>query len=139
MARKRYFPRPTHAVFGTAFDTPEEAWLWAARSVRIAAEGAQTAADRAVVQRPCEPRDLIALVCRLRRQRVLNGYEMHALCAFGAIDRPPDPRDPEEARHDRFWQSGLDRLTGPLVRKGIVLPRRSEMREFPLDLKKNKR
>lgn len=138
MARKRFVPRPTYAVFGTAFDTPEEAWLWAARSMRIAAEGAQLAADRAVVPRPCEPRDLVALACRLRRQRVLDGYEMHALCAFGALDRPPDPRDPEEARHDPFWQSALDKLTSPLVRKGIVLPRQGGIHQNAAELEENK-
>lgn len=137
MARKRYVPRPTHVVFGTAFDTPEEAWLWAARSMRIAAEGAQLSADRAVVQRPCEPRDLVALASRLRRQKVLDGYEMHALCAFGAMDRPPDPRDSEEAHHEPFWHSALDKLAGPLIRKGIVLPRHSEMHRESVSMKKN--
>lgn len=122
MTRARYSPRPTVAVWGTPFESAEEAWLWAARAARHAADGGQTTANQATHQRPCEPRDMIALVCRLRRERRLTGPQLGALCRFGALDRPPDPRDPEESAEARDWDTGLDRLVKPLTEKGILRP-----------------
>lgn len=118
----RFVPRPTAKVVGEAFATAQDAWLWAAHAVRFSAEGAHLTANRATTQRPCEPRDIITLACRLRRQDVLSGVEFGTLCKFGALDRPPDPRDRAEESAARVWDRALDKLTGPLVVKGIVEP-----------------
>jgi hypothetical protein len=120
MTRTRFIPRPTVVPVGVAFDTTEEAWLWAAFAARHAASGANLTANKSKNPKPCEPRDVISTACRLRRARVLSGYEFGALCRYGAAERPPDPRASEEVLDDRYWTQALDKLSGPLVKKGIV-------------------
>ncbi len=120
MARPRYVPRPTNPVAGMAFESSEEAWLWAAHAARYAEAGANLTANKAVIPKRCEPRDVIALACRLRRQQILSGLEFGALCRFGVQERPPDARVREEEADARLWDSALDKLHQPLVRKGIV-------------------
>lgn len=123
MARQRFVQRPTHVSTGLAFETEEEAWLWATQAVKLSSEGAQTTANKARTPRPCEPRDIVFLAARLRRANKLSGFEMGALCRFGALNRPPDPRDPAEERDHRHWRNGLERLAPELRERGFVCER----------------
>lgn len=123
MARQRFVQRPTYVQTGVAFESEEEAWLWATQAVKLTSEGAQATANKAVTPRPCEPRDIVSLAVRMRRANRLTGHEMGTLCRFGALNRPPDPRDPDEEVSDRYWRNGLDRLSGPLRERGFVCKR----------------
>lgn len=120
MGRPRYSIRPTNETVGTPFLTAELAWLWAANAVRYDEPGAHLTANRSTLQRPCEPRDVIFLACRLRRQKVMSGLEFGTLCRFGAKDRPPDSRDESEVRDCAFWDRALSKMEPELIRKGIV-------------------
>ncbi|MDF1748396.1 MAG: hypothetical protein P1V34_05920 [Alphaproteobacteria bacterium] len=120
MTRTRFIPRPTVVSTGVAFDTAQDAWLWAAFVTRHGAGGVSLTANKSHNPRPCEPRDVISLACRLRRTNVLSGYEFGALCRYGAAERPPDPRTSEEVEDANLWSVALGKLTEPLAKKGIV-------------------
>lgn len=120
MTRMRLIPRPTVVSEGVAFDTAQEAWLWAAFITRHGADGGSLTAHKSNTPKPCEPRDVISVACRLRRSGVLSGYEFGTLCRYGAEERPPDARIWEEVQDDRYWSQALGKLTGPLQEKGIV-------------------
>jgi hypothetical protein len=120
MTRMRLIPRPTVVSQGVAFDTAQEAWLWAAFITRHGAGGGSLTAHESDIPKPCEPRDVISVACRLRRAGVLSGYEFGALCRYGAAECPPDPRIQEEVQDERYWSQALGKLTGPLQEKGIV-------------------
>lgn len=120
MTRTRLILRPTVVSEGVAFDTAQEAWLWAAFITRHGAGGGSLTAHKSTPPKPCEPRDIISVACRLRRSGVLSGYEFGTLCRYGAEERPPDARIWEEVQDEHYWSQALGKLTGPLQEKGIV-------------------
>jgi len=140
MGRSRYTIRPTEEVLGSPFLDAEQAWLWAAHAVRYDEPGAHLTSNLATLRRPCEPRDIIFLACRLRRQGVISGLEFGTLCRFGAKDRPPDDRDQEEVRDCQFWERALTKIEPALIRKGIVVSGSEvEHRQINVLNEKNKR
>jgi len=102
------------------FNDAEEAWFWFIRSTRARMDGARLSAQASNETRPCEPDDLYRLVLNLRQRRLLRDDHLRVLAEYGWRESPPDPRLNEEERALCLWDEALDRLTTPLVAKGIV-------------------
>jgi len=102
------------------FNDAEEAWFWFIRSTRARMDGARLSAQASNDTRPCEPDDLYRLVLNLRQRRLLRDDHLRVLAEYGWRESPPDPRLNEEGRALCLWDGGLDRLTPPLVAKGIL-------------------
>ena len=120
MPRKRLAPQYLPANPETPFPDAATAWFWFMRCQKARWDGARFERGLAEVSRPCEPDDIYRAVRRLVKAGRLADIHFKVLVRFGVLDRPPDPRQPDEVRPVRFWDEALDALTTVLRRKGIV-------------------
>lgn len=106
---------------GIAFSSAEEAWFWfmAANQARI--DGARAAAGLADIPRPCEPSDILQILSRLYRQRLVLWEHIKILHHYGQRFTPPDPARPREMRAAKLWREALARLEQRLIPRGIVV------------------
>lgn len=102
------------------FATAEEAWFWTMAALIARQDGARIVSGRGLVQRPCEPDDVVRSLDRLYRQRRIDLGHARILRRWGERQLAPDPRSPSEAGDARLWQEALSRLEWPLRVKGIV-------------------
>lgn len=120
MAPVRFAHRSLPEGDGEPFGTAEEAWFWSVQAQEAKAAGARIVAGRGLVQRPCEPDDVLRTVDRLYRQRQLVRDHLHVLVHYGRRLSAPDPARDHEHRASHLWQEAFDRI-GPVLRgKGIV-------------------
>ena len=118
--------RPSHAPFratGTRmepFRSAEEAWFWTMAALIARHDGARIVAGAGLVQRPCEPDDVVKCLDRLYRQRRVDLQHARILRLWGERGQAPDPRAPRERGDWRLWREALNRLEWPLRVKGIV-------------------
>lgn len=103
---------------GIPFESAEEAWFWFIQAQQARNEG--TRSGTASVARPCEPIDIFKVMERLYRQRHLKMDHVLVLRHYGQRLMAPDARRMKEARAYILWVQALDRMAGPLIRKGIV-------------------
>jgi hypothetical protein len=126
MARKTAAARtatPAPTVVGEPFATAQEAWFWFIQSYQARSDGARFGADRGQVARPCEPLDILRILDRLWRQRMLVRDHLFVLRHYGRRLSPPNPDRRREARAYVLWHQALNVLEDALVLKGIVMPR----------------
>lgn len=126
MARKTAAARtaaPAQTVIGQPFDTAEEAWFWFIQSYQARSEGARFGADRGHMPRPCEPLDILRILDRLWRQRMIVRDHLFVLRHYGKRLLPPNPNRRREAQAYVLWHQALNVLEDALVCKGIVTPR----------------
>ncbi|MBP2301626.1 hypothetical protein [Azospirillum picis] len=108
------------AAEGRPFDGAEEAWVWAVQAQDAKAAGARVSAGRGLVERPCEPQDILRVVDRLYRMRRLLRDHLHVLVHYGRRQAAPDADRFREQRAHVLWREAFD-LIGPALReKGIV-------------------
>ena len=109
-----------YAADGTPFDSGEEAWFWSVQAQDAKAAGARVVAGRGLVQRPCEPADILRVVDRLFRSRQLVRDHLHVLVHYGRRLSAPDPERYREQRAHALWREAFDRVDPVLRDKGIV-------------------
>lgn len=105
---------------GTPFDSGEEAWFWSVQAQDAKAAGARIVAGRGLVQRPCEPADVLRVVDRLYRNRQLVRDHLHVLVHYGRRLSAPDPDRQREQRAHLLWREAFDRVNPVLRDKGIA-------------------
>lgn len=110
-------PRP----LGVPFDTAEDAWFWFMASRAAAADGARPRAGLGRIPRPCEPSDIINVLDRLYRGRLITRDHLFVLRHYGARFQVPDPDRPHQVRAHRLWHQAMNRLAYSLRRRGIVV------------------
>ena len=118
-------PRPGHAPVRAsarteAFASADEAWFWTMAALVARRDGARIVAGAGLVQRPCEPDDVVRCLDRLYRQRRIDLQHARILRIWGERGCAPDPRAPRERGDARLWREAMNRLDGPLRAKGIV-------------------
>ncbi|MEQ8667015.1 MAG: hypothetical protein RIC16_14945 [Rhodospirillales bacterium] len=118
--RKRSRPSTAEDDPVEPFTDCEQAWFWFARCQRLRHAGARFDRNAGRVRRPCDPDDIYRIVMQLFRTGRLKRRHLTTLARFGALERAPDHRVPEEHRHDRDWRAALDCMSAPLIAKGIV-------------------
>lgn len=121
-AHDTYTPRPERSEQDAAvpFDDAEEAWFWFIQAQQARVDGARFTAGMGLYPRPCEPADILNVLNRLHRNRMLLMDHLMVLRHYGRRQMRPDPRRPKEARACTLWTEALDRLEPVLIRKGIV-------------------
>ncbi|MCB1682720.1 MAG: hypothetical protein H6858_01950 [Rhodospirillales bacterium] len=102
------------------FDTVEEAWFWFIAAQQAKNEGARIIAGQGLVERPCEPVDILKILDRLYRRRILTMNHILVLRHYGRRNMAPDPRRIKEVRADKLWREAMDRLEPVLESKGIL-------------------
>jgi hypothetical protein len=118
--------RPAHAPFRAsgsrteAFSSVEEAWFWTMAALVARRDGARIVSGAGLVQRPCEPDDVVKCLDRLYRNRRIDLQHARILRIWGERGQAPDPRTPRERGDWRLWREAMSRLDLPLRVKGIV-------------------
>lgn len=120
MGHRKYCPRPVSREEGEPFDTVEQAWLWSVQATIARHEGARVTAGQGRVPRPCEPSDIMRVVCAMNRDRRLSDRHVSVLVRYGRRYGAPNSRRRREYRDARLWDEALDCLAAPLRDKGIV-------------------
>lgn len=120
MARPRFVPRRLGDAGGIPFDRTEDAWRWAHAGRIAQLDGARFTAGLADTPRPCEPADVLRAVQRLHSAGRLGPEHLSELVRCGRDDRARPPGPEQQRRRARLWDEAMDRLTAPLVAKGIV-------------------
>jgi hypothetical protein len=121
MARTHKYPhQSTDLMSAVPFDSAEEAWFWFIAAQQAKTDGARFIAGQALVQRPCEPLDILKTLDRLYRNRRVMRDHLLVLRHYGRRFMAPDPRRIKEARAHTLWVQALERLEEALRVKNIV-------------------
>src|SRR3954470_14227746 len=103
-------PRPGHAPSprGRAqtepFRSVEEAWFWTMQALIARRDGARIVSGAGLVQRPCEPDEVIKALDRLYRPRGIDLQHARIMRIWGERQQTPDPRYPAERGDWRLWR-----------------------------------
>lgn len=124
--KDRYVPKPGSAAAAQPFEDAEAAWFWFIQAQQARIDGARVVAGQSLVGRPCEPLDILKVLDRLYRSRLLLMEHMLVLRHYGRRMMAPDPRRVKEARAHILWREAMDRMSDVLTSKGIVRPPRNE-------------
>jgi hypothetical protein len=119
-ARPGYAPASRAANRTEPFASAEEAWFWTMAALIARRDGARIVSGAGLVQRPCEPDDVVRCLDRLYRQRRIDLQHARILRIWGERQSAPDPRAPRERGDSRLWREAMRRLDWPLRAKGIV-------------------
>jgi hypothetical protein len=103
------------------FESAEHAWLWTMSALIARREGARYTANKGAIARPCEPDDIVRCLDTLYRQGRINLVHARMLRIWGERQMSPSPSVPAERHDSKIWLEALERLTWPLLVKGIVV------------------
>lgn len=120
---------------GEPFESVEALWFWFMAANEAMRSGARFSAGRGETVRPCEPVDVIRIVERLHRSRMLKIDHLRVMRHYGLRKKAPDPYISREARAAKIWNEAMDKLYPVLLRKKLVEPRPSTLAEWPQALK----
>lgn len=98
----------------------EEAWFWFIQAQQAKNEGARYAAGMSMMPRPCEPTDILKILDRLYRNRLLMRDHLLVLRHYGRRQLAPDQRRDKEAIAYKLWMEAMERIEPVLIRKNIV-------------------
>ncbi|HBH25967.1 MAG TPA: hypothetical protein DDX54_00980 [Rhodospirillaceae bacterium] len=111
---------PAAHVVAVPFINAEEAWFWFIQAQGARNDGARVVAGLGAVPRPCEPLDILKILERLWRNRMLLRDHLLVLKHYGDRMLPPDRHRVREARSATLWQQAMDRLEPIFLRRGII-------------------
>lgn len=120
MNRRKASPFVNENIDVVPFNNAVEAWFWFILAQQARNEGARYKAGISQMTRPCEPADILKILDRLYRQRMLIRDHLLILRHYGRRQMPPDPRRIKEIRAYKLWKEALERIEPVLIRKGIV-------------------
>lgn len=106
------------------FRDAEEAWFWFILAQQARNDGARFVSGLGLFPRPCEPSDIMKILDRLYRNRLLIMDHLLVLRHYGRRQLRPDPRRVKEIKAAKLWMEAFDRLTPVLARKGIIEEKR---------------
>jgi hypothetical protein len=102
------------------FDSAEEVWFWFIQAQQASLDGARIVAGASLTPRPCEPADILNILNRLYKNRMLLWDHMLVLRHYGRRQMVPDARHVKEARAHKLWGQAMMRLEPVLMRRGIM-------------------
>jgi hypothetical protein len=102
------------------FIDAEEAWFWFIQSQQARNDGARYVAGMSLTPRPCEPTDILKILDRLYRNRLLVRDHLLVLRHYGRRQMAPDPRRVKEAIAHKLWIEAFEKIEPVLIRKKIV-------------------
>lgn len=105
---------------GTPFIDAEEAWFWFIQAQQARNDGARLKAGASTIERPCEPTDILKILDRLYRNRILLRDHLLVLRHYGRRQFSPDPHRVKEARAAFLWREAMKKIEPSFIRKGIV-------------------
>ncbi len=113
---------------GEPFNSVVEAWFWFIQAQQARNDGARIQAGLSLTERPCEPADILKILDRLYRNRMLLRDHLLVLRYYGRRQMQPDPYRVKEARAATIWKEAINRLEPVFIRKGIVRQKKVQER-----------
>ena len=104
------------------FDSAEQVWFWFIMAQQARNEGARFTKGQGLYNRPCEPLDVLNILDRLYRKRILLRDHLLVLRHYGRRLMPPDPYRVKEMRAHTIWGEAMERLEEVFINKGIIFP-----------------
>jgi len=102
------------------FSNAEEAWLWTMAALQARRDGARHSASQGLINRPCEPDDVVRCLDVLYRRRRIDLAHARILRVWGERRTAPNPAFAVERYDFQLWREALIHLEWPLRVKGIV-------------------
>lgn len=115
-------PKHSPDIVTVPFESAEEAWFWFIDAQAARNDGARFTAGLGLYPRPCEPNDILNVLNRLYRGRMLVMDHLLVLRHYGRRKLPPDAHRSKEVRAHKLWCEALEKLEDALEAKGIVRP-----------------
>lgn len=119
------------------FETAEEAWFWFIAAWQAKIDGVRLVSGAGAIPRPCEPVDIMNILNRFYKSRLLLWDHFVVLRHYGVRFVAPDAGRAKEARASRLWDEAIAKLEPVLIEKGIV--RQKTIFEEALAIKKHKK
>lgn len=120
MRREKYTPMPVVIKKGEPFHGPDEAWFWTVTCEKNALMGAKISANKALISRPCDPRDIMVHISKLIKSGLLKKPHLMVMKEFGDYQMPPDDRILEQRSKATLWQEAMQHLGKSLYGRGLV-------------------
>lgn len=102
------------------FETAQELWIWFLKANEARKSGARYTAGLGSVMRPCEPIDILAIMDRLYRNRILTLDHFRVLRHYGERELAPDPNFPTERRAATLWDEAFEHLEPIFEQKKLI-------------------
>lgn len=102
------------------FIDAQEAWFWFIQAQQARVDGARYTAGMSLTPRPCEPTDILKILDRLYRNRLLMRDHLLVLRHYGRRQLAPDARRVKEAIAHKLWVEAFEKIEPILIRKNIV-------------------
>lgn len=118
--RKNRFSSTTYHDNTTPFDSAEEAWFWFMLAQQARNDGARITAGAGLVKRACEPIDILKILDRFYRNRILHREHLLVLRHYGRRQIAPDATYAKEARAASLWDEAMDHLADVLISKNLM-------------------
>jgi hypothetical protein len=112
--------KPPGIVPVQPFSGAEEAWLWTMAALQARRDGARHSANQGLINRPCEPDDVVRCLDALYRRRRIDLAHARILRVWGERRTAPNPAFAAERYDFKLWREALLHLEWPLRVKGIV-------------------
>jgi hypothetical protein len=111
------------------FKTPAHAWLWCARLLQARRDGRAPRADlREGGPRLCTPDDILVWIQRLHDRGHITLEHARVMRDYGEKGRAPHPGWAGEQSDFVLWRQAMRALGVVLAAKGIVEPKREQIR-----------
>jgi len=104
------------------FDDAPQVWFWFILAQQARNDGAEIRKERTPTPRPCEPVDILKIVDRLYRNRLLKRDHLFVLRHYGRRQSPPNPNIAKEINASRLWDEAMDYMATAFIQKGIIHP-----------------
>jgi hypothetical protein len=102
---------------GVAFRSAADAWFWTMGALRARREGSGNSGK--IVERPCDPDDVVCCLDRLYRSKRIGLRHARVLRDWGERQIAPDART-RSGQEALLWREALTCLEPQLRCKGIV-------------------
>lgn len=98
----------------------EELWFWFMGANQARLDGATGTRTKSGPVRPCEPVDVLRILDRLYRARLLTMDHFRILRHYGERQIAPDRWKPREARAAVLWREAMQILREQFLTKGLI-------------------
>jgi len=97
-----------------------EAWFWFIKAQEARNDGARYTSGLSLYPRPCEPSDILKILDRLYRNRILLRDHLLVLRHYGRRQLAPDYLRVKESIASKLWVEAFEKIEPILIEKNIV-------------------
>jgi len=102
------------------FENSQEAWFWFCQANEAKTIGAKCSPGMGEVSRPCEPEDILNIVNKLHKNRMLLMDHIRILAHYGKRLCAPNLKRNKEQLAYTLWDQAFKKLEPIFLQKGII-------------------